>query len=372
MKITSVEVFAVRLPLITPFIISYHTYKDMPSIIVKVETDNGLVGYGEGTPDEHVTGETWESTFKVLTELLGKVVLGMNPFQIEKIHDQMDKAIYGATTAKAALDIACYDIMGKATNQPIYNLLGGQFHDELEIPKVISILSPEEMAQEAVQAMEEGYRSLKLKVGTDKKVDVARIRAVREAVGKDVPIKVDANQGWKNSSESMYVLERIIDCDIDWIEQPVVANDIDALGEIKAKTSIPVMIDEGLHGNKEMYELLVKRAADKINIKLMKCGGIYPATHLVHQAELAGLTCQIGSMVESTIASAAGLQLSLAKKAIQSNELVGPLMFSKDVATLNYDVPFVHLTDQPGLGIEVDIDALLDLTIFQEKLHLTE
>lgn len=368
MKITSIEVYAVRLPLKEPFIISYTTYDDMPSIIVKVETDTGLIGYGEGTPDEHVTGETWESTFAILNHTIGPAMIGENPFNIEKIHEKMDQLIYGAPTAKAAIDIACYDLMGKASNQPIYNLLGGRYHDTLEVPQVISILPPDVMAEKAKQAVEEGYQLLKLKVGTDKKLDALRIRAVRDAVGPNVPIKVDANQGWQTSAEAMYVLQQVADCNLDWIEQPVVASDIDGLREIKQKTNIPVMIDEGLHGNKEMREVIVKRAADLINIKLMKCGGLYPATHLVHQAELAGLTCQVGSMVESAIASAAGLHLSLAKRAIQSNELVGPLMFSKDVADIRYEVPFVYLTDAPGLGIEVDLDALKALTVEYVKI----
>ncbi|WP_144509656.1 mandelate racemase/muconate lactonizing enzyme family protein [Bacillus sp. FJAT-22090] len=362
MNIKSIEVFAIRLPFIDPFIISYHTYNDMPSIIVKVETDTGIIGYGEGTPDEHVTGETWESTYAVLTKTLAPALIGDNPFQIEKIHDKMNKVVLGVPTAKAAIDIACYDIMGKATNQPIYNLLGGQYHDMLEVPKVISILSPEEMATQAKTAISEGYKSLKLKVGTDKELDFKRICAVRAAVGSDVPIKVDANQGWVNSYNTLYVLERIKACNVELIEQPVVANDIDALLEVKQKTTIPIMIDEGLHGSKELKEVIVKRAADKINIKLMKCGGLYPATQLVHQAELGGIDCQIGSMVESAVASAAGLHLSLAKKSIHSNELVGPLMFSKDIATLRYELPYVYLSEAPGLGIEVDEQALTELT----------
>ena len=271
MKIIAIEVFAIRLPLKTPFIISYHTYYDMPSIVIKVHTDTGLIGYGEGTPDEHVTS----------------------------------------------------------------------------------------IAQAAV---EEGYSMIKLKVGTDKKLDVKRIQAVREAVGPDIAIKVDANQGWETSADSLYVLDQIKECRIDWIEQPVVASDIDGLLAVKLKTNIPVMIDEGLHGTKEMYEITVKRAIDMINIKLMKCGGLYPAVQLVNQAELAGYTCQVGSMVESAIASAAGLHISLAKKRIKSNELVGPLMFSEDVAKLDFQIPFVHLHDKPGLGIDIDEEILEKLT----------
>ena len=129
------------------------------------------------------------------------------------------------------------------------------------------------------------------------------------------------------------------------------------------------MIDEGLHGNKELKEVIEKRAADKINIKLMKCGGLYPASQIVHQAEASGIECQIGSMVESAVASAAGLHLALAKKNILSNELVGPLMFSKDIASLDYKIPFVHLTDKPGLGLDINEDTLKELTYFSAKIQ---
>ncbi|GKV69207.1 dipeptide epimerase [Sporosarcina sp. NCCP-2716] len=369
MKITSIEVISVRLPLKTPFIISYHTYVDMPSIIVKVHTDTGLTGYGEGTPDEHVTGETWEGVRAVLTNTIAPAVIGMSPFDMERIHDRMDKTIYGATTAKAAIDIACYDLMGKATGQPVFNLLGGRYHDTLEFPKVISILTPEEMAAEATAAVSEGYRILKLKAGTDQQLDIERIRAVRHAVGDEIAIKVDANQGWETSAASMQVLEQVKDCRIDWIEQPVIASDMHGLKEIKQKTTIPVMIDEGLHGQKEMYELTATRSADMMNIKLMKCGGLYRAMQLVHQAELAGFTCQIGSMVESAVASAAGLHLAAAKKRIQTNELVGPLMFSQDIAPLDIDIPFVRLSDAPGLGLEIDEAVLKELTHAHDIMH---
>ncbi|MCM3569392.1 mandelate racemase/muconate lactonizing enzyme family protein [Neobacillus mesonae] len=362
MKITSATVYGIRLPFIEPFIISYHTYKDMPSVILELHTDEGITGYGEATPDEHVTGETFDGVIAVLTEFLIPAVIGEDPFNIEAIHEKMDKLLYENPSAKAAVDIACYDLMGKKAELPVYYLLGGRFHNQLDVPKVLSILEPEVMAQQAKAAKEEGYSSIKLKVGTDAKKDVERIHAVRSAVGPDFPIRVDANQGWQTVSEALSVIRKIEDCGIDWMEQPVVAHDIDALAEVRAKTTIPIMIDEGLHSLKEMREVIAKKAADKINIKLMKCGGLYRGSQLVHIAEMAGITCQVGSMVESSIATAAGLHLTTAKKAIQSHELVGPLMFSKDIAQLPFTKNAIALSDKPGLGIEIDKDALEEIT----------
>ncbi|KXH87063.1 mandelate racemase/muconate lactonizing enzyme family protein [Sporosarcina sp. HYO08] len=368
MKITEIEIFAIHLPLYEPFIISYASYDYMPSIIVKITTDTGHVGYGEGVADEHVTGESWHSTFEVLKNTLAPKLIGQNPIQMEKIHEIMDAEIYGVPTAKAAIDIACYDAVGKALGVPVYDLLGGRYHEEFPITHVLSIASPEDMANEAEERVAAGYRSLKMKVGTRVMEDVKRIEAVRERVGEEIAIRVDVNQGWKNSASTLQGLKKLEHCDLDWIEQPVLADDFDGMVEVKSKCTVPVMIDEGLRSKREMREIIAKRAADKVNIKLMKCGGIYPATKLAHMAEMAGIECQVGSMVESSVGSAAGFHVSFAKKVITSVELTGPLKFSKDVGNLHYDVPFIRLTDKPGLGVDVDEEVLKELTVFSEKV----
>ncbi len=369
MKITSIQVHAIRLPLLRPFIVAYTAYRDMPSIIVKVETDDGLVGLGESVPDQHVTGESWESTYAMLIHQLAPVVLGENPFDIERIHQVMNQTVHGAPAAKAAIDIACYDLMGKTAGQPVYRLLGGKFHTTLSFPYVISILPPEVMAAEAKQAIADGFACLKIKVGADLRTDVQRIRAVRAAVGPDVKLLVDANQGWINSANTLAVLKQVEDCRIDWIEQPVAAADLDALSDIRRRVSIPVMVDEGLCGESDMREVIARKAADKVNIKLMKCGGIYPAVKLVHQAGMAGMECQIGSMRESSVASAAGAHLAIAKRNIIANELAGPLAVAKDVASLSYQGSQIVLNEKPGLGLLLDEAVLDELTVKAERIR---
>jgi L-Ala-D/L-Glu epimerase len=369
MKITAIHLYAIKLPLIDPFVISYGSYDHMPSVIVKIDTDEGIVGYGEGVADEHVTGETWEGVYHTLKSTIGPALLGKNPMEIEKIHDLMNKTIYGAPTAKAAIDIACFDLLGKKLNQPVYQLIGGRYHQEFPITHVLSIAEPEKMAKEAAAMVEKGYGSFKMKVGTKVNEDVARIKAVREQVGPDIAIRVDVNQGWINSSNTLVALKQLEDLQIDWVEQPVLADDIDGMVEVKSKTTLPLMIDEGLKCTREMIEIIKKRAADKVNIKLMKCGGIYPAVKLAHQAELVGMECQIGSMVESSVGSAAGFHVAFSKKIITSVELTGPLKFSKDIGDLKYEVPFIRLTEKSGLGVEVNEDTLQELTVFQDVVR---
>ncbi|MDY8164935.1 dipeptide epimerase [Bacillus thuringiensis] len=366
MKITAIHLYAIRLTLRSPFVISYGSYSDMPSIIVKMETDEGIIGYGEGVADDHVTGESWESTFHTLKHTLTPALIGKNPMNIEKIHDMMDNKIYGVPTAKAAIDIACFDIMGKKLNQPVYQLIGGRYHEEFPVTHVLSIADPEDMAEEAASMIQKGYQSFKMKVGTNVKEDVKRIEAVRERVGNDIAIRIDVNQGWKNSANTLTALRSLGHLNIDWIEQPVIADDIDAMAHIRSKTDLPLMIDEGLKSSREMRQIIKLEAADKVNIKLMKCGGIYPAVKLAHQAEMAGIECQVGSMVESSVASSAGFHVAFSKKIITSVELTGPLKFTKDIGNLHYDVPFIRLNEKPGLGIEINEDTLQELTVFQD------
>ncbi|OCS85221.1 mandelate racemase/muconate lactonizing enzyme family protein [Caryophanon latum] len=362
MIIQSIEIFKIELPLIEPFVVSYATYPNMPSIITKLTTTCGIVGWGEAVPDEHVTGETLEGTFAVLKHHLAPAVIGENAMNFEALHEKMDAAVYGVPAAKAAIDIACFDAVGKKLGVPAYQLTGGRYHEKFPITHVLSIATPEAMADEAARRVDMGYTSFKMKVGRDVASDVARIRAVRERVGEAIAIRVDVNQGWVNAANTLQAVRQLEQLNIDWLEQPVKADDIDAMVAIKAKTTIPLMIDEGLRGVRDMREIIAKNAADKVNIKLMKCGGMYPAMKLAHMAQMAGIECQIGSMVESSVGSAAGFHVAFSNKAFTSVELTGPLKFSKDIGNLHYDVPFIQLNERAGLGVDVDEAILAELT----------
>lgn len=371
MKIKNIEIFAINLPLIKPFIISYATYPNTQSIIVKVTTECGLVGWGESVPDEHITGETPHSTYSMLKNTLAPLMIGQNPMEFEKIHELMDKKVHRAPAAKAAIDIACFDIVGKKLGVPVYQLLGGRYHDKFPVTHVLSIDEPEKMADEAEEKVKEGYTSFKMKVGLEVASDVKRIKAVRQRVGEEIAIRVDVNQGWGNSANTLQALRHLEALGIDWLEQPVAQDDIDAMVEIKSKSTVPVMIDEGMRDMVDMREIIAKRAADKVNIKLMKCGGIYPAMKLANMAEMAGIECQIGSMVESSVGSAAGFHVAFSKKIIKSVELTGPVKFSLDIGDLkgSYLIPFIQLNERPGLGVHVDETVLAELTQFSDSVE---
>jgi len=368
MKIKKVEVFAARLLLKEPFVISYVHLDDMPTIFVRVETDEGTVGWGEAVPDQNVTGETWESTYHVIKHELAPLIINEDPFAIDYIHQKFSHKINGVPSAKAALDIAIYDLMGKITGQPVYQLIGGKAHNELQVPRVISIKDPQEMAEDARSFVEAGFRNIKMKVGTNADTDIERIKAVRNAIGNTIQLRVDANQGW-NRIEALKVIRETSECHVDWYEQPVKAHDIRALKEIRSVANHKVMIDEGVHNIYDLVNVIEMRAADMLNIKLMKSGGIYPALALASLAEAADMPCQVGSMVESAIGTMAGAHLAMSKNIIQTNELVGPLMFIKDVAKVHYNRDVIQFSNNSGLGIDVDEAYVNEITRFSCEIN---
>lgn len=354
MLITKIDIFEIELPLKEPFIISYDTYHSMPAVIIKIHTDKGIVGYGESVPDEHVTGESIYSVSRTIEHILGPTLLGEDPRNIKRIHQLMNDQIVGNGAAKAAIDIACYDILGKYSQLPIYSLLGGRKESQPAIPKVLSILEPDVLVNQAKEAVAEGYMEIKMKLSTDPAKDIMRVKAVREAVGDDVPIRVDVNQGWKSVQVARQTIRALEPYDVSWVEQPISQMDVSFFKQLKETSNTPLMADESMINQESLRTLIKDQSVDFINIKLMKSGGIYPAYQLAIQAEVFGIQCQIGSMVESSIASAAGFHVALSKENIISTEISGPTKFTMDTGNLTYDLPTVHMTDQPGLGIKVD------------------
>ena len=361
LSIASIDVIPIKLPLREPFVISYATYPDVLSILVKVTSRSGLVGWGEATPDPNVTGETWTGTAATLRDDLAPALIGHDARDRETAIHKLDARVEGVPTAKAALDIALHDLVGRAYGLPVWALLGGRGKPNLTISRVVSIKTPAEMAADAAQHVADGFTTIKVKVGdrTNWRNDVARIAAVREAIGPEIGLKVDVNQGWKTAGVAIQAIRASLSSTPDYIEQPVAWWDLDGLADVRRQTGASIMVDEGCHGPREIQRVVALRAADLVNIKLMKSGGLLGATHLNAIAETAGITAQVGTMVESSIASAAGLHLALSLSNVKTVEMGGPLMLSADIGDVRswYDRNTITVPDLPGLGIEVDEDA---------------
>ncbi len=362
LPIASIDIIPVKLPLIEPFVISYGTFPDVPSVLVRITTPDGHTGWGEATPDPNVTGETWHSTIAALRHDLAPALIGHDARDREAALAILDARIEGVPAAKAALDIALFDLAGRVSGLPVWALLGGRSKPHLTISRVVSMKAPEEMARDAERHVASGFHTIKIKVGDPQnhRLDAARIAAVREAIGPEIGLKIDVNQGWKTAGVAIAAIRASIAAAPDYYEQPVSWWDLDGLADVRRQTGATIMVDEGCHGPRDAARVVALRAADLINIKLMKCGGLLNALKLNAIAEAAGLTTQVGTMVESSIASAAGLHLAIALANVRTVEMGGPLMLREDVGDVRawYNRDQITVPDAPGLGITVDEPAV--------------
>jgi L-alanine-DL-glutamate epimerase-like enolase superfamily enzyme len=345
-----------------PFVIAYATYPDTLSVLVRVRTDDGAEGWGEATPDANVTGETWRGVAETLRNDLAPALLGHDARNREGAGRLLDARVEGAPAAKASLDMALHDLVARALAVPVWELLGGKARDTLQISRVVSMGEPEAMAAAAARHVVDGFTTVKLKVGEpeDPQLDVARVLAVREEVGLRIALKIDVNQGWRTPGVAIRAIRALAPADPLYIEQPVLWWDIDGLAEVRQQTGAVIMIDEGCLSPRDMLRTIATRAADLVNIKLMKCGGLLNGLKLNAIAEAAGIKAQVGTMVESSIASAAGLHLATALGNVDTVEMGGPLMLAEDVGDARqwYHQNRITVPENPGLGISVDIDRV--------------
>jgi L-alanine-DL-glutamate epimerase-like enolase superfamily enzyme len=221
---------------------------------------------------------------------------------------------------------------------------------------------PAVMAAAAARHVAAGFSTIKLKVGEahDAARDVARVLAVRAEVGPAVALKIDVNQGWRSPGAAIQAIRHMATADPLYVEQPVLWWDLDGLAEVRRQTGAVIMIDEGCHSSRDMLRVVAIRAADLVNIKLMKCGGLLNALKVNAIAEAAGIKAQIGTMVESSIASAAGLHAAIALANVATVEMGGPLLLAEDIGDARdwYERDTVRVPAEPGLGISVDIERV--------------
>lgn len=354
MKITDIKLGYISVPLKKPFKTALRTVNSIEDIIVKIETDTGNVGYGEAPPTGVITGDTTKSIIGAIENHIKKHLIGMYIENIEEIMLRIDKSIMGNTSAKAAVDIAIYDLFGQLYNAPVYKLLGG-YRKELITDITISVNDPEEMARDSIEAVKLGYKTLKIKVGKDSSLDIKRIKAIREAVGYEVDLRIDANQGW-NPKEAIHILRRMEDEDlnIELVEQPVPAYDLEGLKLVTDNISIPVLADESVFSPRDAMKIIQMRAADLINIKLMKTGGIHNALKICSIAEIYGVECMIGAMLEAKISVTAAAHLAAAKSVITKIDLDGPLLCSEDPVCGGavFEDNKITLNNEPGFGFK--------------------
>lgn len=354
MKITDIKIGRISVPLRTPFKTALRTVNSVEDVIVQIHTDTGNIGFGEAPPTGVITGDTTGAIIGAIEDHIKKTIVGMKIENFEDLMLKLQGSVLKNTSAKAAVDIALYDLYGQLYGAPLYKLLGG-YRTEIETDITISVNDPEEMAKDSLDAINRGYSTLKIKVGKDSARDMERMKAIRRAVGYGVNLRIDANQGWK-PKEAVNVLRKMEDAglQIEFVEQPVLAHDIDGLKFVTDNVHIPVLADESVFSPMDALNILQRRAADFINIKLMKTGGIYNALKICSLAEIYGVECMIGCMLEAKASVTAAVHLACAKSIITKIDLDGPVLCSEDPVNGGaiFNESKITLTDAPGLGIK--------------------
>jgi len=366
MRINGLEAFPIEIPWKQPFQIATALYTTQPYVIVKLYTDGDVIGYGEACPCYEFTGEIIGTVMSILKDRIFPAIRGEDPFNIEAITNKMDEATVGNASAKAAIDMAVYDIIGKVQHQPICQVLGGSVKDKAVYTGGATITTFEETVAQCVKDVSRGIQELKIKVGEDPAKDAEKIQRVREAVGPDVQIRVDANQGWRTPEKAIKAIRLMERCELQLVEQPIFAWNLRGLSRIRRIVDVPIMLDESVHTSKDAVKAIQMEACDIINIKLMKSGGIYEAVKINAIAEASGIDCFLGGMGETSIGSSAGYHLLAARNNIKYGDVNIPTEeggLEEDVASGIEEIKvenvlYVKMPSGSGLGVQVNDDMI--------------
>jgi len=357
MVITKIKVCHVGLKLKKPLQIAKMVRERSSNIIVKIETDEGIEGYGESTCVHFFWGETQGSIRDVVENLLTPVLIGKDPTNIISIIERMNSVIVGNPFAKAAVEMALWDIKGKALGAPVYSLLGGFRRKSIPVSHSVGYGTLQEMVQQTSELVDQGYRTLKIYCGRDTpEADLERIRAVRKAVGDKINLYVEVNQRWSFKT-ALRLLSPLEDLQILFIEQPIYSYLRREMKIHRERSAVPLAVDEGVFTPEDVFMAKEKGLSDIVNIYVLKAGGIYNAKKALDIADTVGMDAFVGSFNELSISSIAGAHIAATIVNLPYPcYLVGPTLYEEDILKEPLDIRdgMLHLTDYPGLGIEVD------------------
>ncbi len=370
MKVTAVHVDALELRLEEPFVIASSALAVSPCALVRVETDEGLTGYGEACPGYEFTGETLWTVADVIGEYLGPATVGRDPERIEEIVHVWEHDLWtvGNQAARGALEMALWDLRGKAAGRPVCDLLGGRLRDAVPEVYAFGWNEPEVLAARARELRAEGVTVFKIKTGDALEADEQRVAALREAGGPDVRITVDANQGWRDAETAVAAIRLLEPYGIEFVEQPVLLDDLEAAREVRARVDVPIALDESIREPAQAAAAVKAGAADIFVVKLMKSGGIVNAVRINDIAAAAGVTLMVGNMGESSLGMAAHMHVTAALANATHCDADVPTReggLERDIgsglgAELRRGVSMLVVPGGPGLGITLDEEAIAD------------
>ena len=358
-------------------------------VIVKIADENGLAGWGEapvlkdwGGEFGRYFGETPGTTVSVTTQYLAPAIRGCIPGEIAEIHERMSRAIKGFPYAKAALEFAAYDLAGKQCGLPVHRLLGGALRRKIAVTHSIGLIGFEEAEREAAQAMREGIRTIKIKIGVEPDRDVEMVRRVRDTVGPGAALCVDANQGYRTVGEAVRAFRRMERSDLIYFEQPV--EGIERLAEVARAIDAPVMADESAWNAHDVIQIAEKRAAQIVSIYTTKPGGLYRAMEVAAVARAAGIICNVNGSVETGVGNLANLQLAAAAAPVvlscvvpvstpaqaQSPGNIAGIYYTDDLIAepMRFVDGAIDLPSGPGMGIPVDEAKIRQYTVETVKI----
>ncbi|MEU4567374.1 dipeptide epimerase [Micromonospora sp. NPDC023956] len=359
MTIAAVRTHRLSAPLHTPFVTALRRTTTVETLVVEIVDDEGRSGFGEAPQVWQVTGASIDGSRACVHEMLGPLVAGRDADDLNARCAEVQRAVAGNEAAKAAVDTALHDLAARRLGVPLVRLLGGTSR---HVPTDVTVSAGDavDLAATARHRAADGFTVLKLKVGTDAAGDLDRVRAVRAAVGPGVRIRLDANQGW-TPREAVRIIRGIEDAglDVELVEQPVAHWDLDGLAWVSDRVDVPILADESVFGPRDLVEVIRRRAADLVNVKLAKAGGLRPARTLLDLAAAHGMGTLVGSMMESQIGVGAAASLVAAHGTTVVSDLDAAwwLAWSPVRGGIRYDGPTVVLPDAPGLGVKAIDEA---------------
>ncbi len=360
MKIVDAEALPIRIALKHPFRIAVGTITHTNHVLVRMTDDEGRVGWGEAITFHPVYGYDQKSLCRVLEDHLIPGVRGLDPRDMVRLHEAMDRAIPGNLMAKTGIDIASFDLASQAAGQPLHVLCGGKRLERVPQVGVIGMVPEREAAETAVSLLKDGYRTLKVKIGGKAVDDARRVKAVREAAGEGPNIRVDGNCGYTRA-EALRAFRLMEEADLEWIEQPLPGGDLEGMAELARRLDTPIAVDESVYTPADALRCIRAGAADVVNIKVAKCGGIYRSQKIAAVCEAAGVPCFLGGCIETGVGTAAAAHFyASTANVISAAEIHGSPFYVDDVITRPFVVKDggIDLPDTPGLGVDVDDDKV--------------
>ena len=361
--ITQIDIYRFSIPM-EPFTIATGTMDYAQNVFIRVHTETGVYGVGECSAFPPITGET-QDTCLMMARAFAKLWVGCNALDILARLQQLHSFVAGNTTIKSAFDMALYDIAAKNAGVPLYRFLNGE-RREIETDITIGIGAPDIMAEKAIAFKKSGATILKIKLGKNAVEDVLRIKKIRQAVGDDMKIRIDGNQGW-NFDEALQALTALGKYDIEFCEQPMRTWYDDRLPELMKISPVKIMADESVYNHHDARKQINSGSCDYINIKMAKAGGIYEAKQIHDLAAEKGIACMMGGMLESRIALSAKLHFVYASPNIRFYDMDTCMLGHLEdpcAGGAYYDGYHLTISDAPGIGADADEQFLSDCETF--------